>query len=257
MSTTFAVIKDVAGVLAKETGKEIVREVLEILREEGIEYAREKIDEIKSAKKRIEDYSEMYSESSLIRDELEIAKSNPDTRRALLARIESDGKGNTIKENSLKGRMNEKERIADLAPYANIETEKVYKRNRVDIIGEARQPIGFTELKDRPDGIYLKDMYINKGESFAMECKDGDLRYLQNNLKDIRSQVIAGKELSKGKSLLQITPENFRDLKEMPIEKQREFLNKINDAGGQVIIMGTDPKTRIKAAKKAMKSINW
>ena len=246
--------------------KELVKEAtIPAMNEVSINALKESVQQsIQEGVKKVSDinmqnatnYAQQYLENKGIREKLSIANRNPEVRGALLNMLDGSGVGNGP-ESKLKGALNECERFADLKSFADIKKEIPFGNNRIDLLCDSQKPIKFTGLSlNERNGVYLKDFNIRPNQKFAIECKDGDFtKYILKELPHILEQVKAGKELSGGISLLQLTPRNFEALKGLPIDMQKDFFQKITDAGGKVIVCGTDSSTRMQAIMTAMKMV--
>lgn len=240
--------KEVVKDTAKEATKKVLRETSHKLTDASKEVAKKNME----TSQKISEYAKQYrsGDSKSIAQKLETARKNPETRRALFNALESDSK--------LKGTLNEQERIADFKNHcSNLRTE-VYStdgKNRIDILGETKTPIRFTELccNDR-QGLYTKNILLPKGEAFAYECKDGSLNYLKTDLPHIAQQVKAGRELSGGQSFLQITPKVFNELKAIPLAEQKSFVDTFQKQGGRLVVDGTSSQIRTKSIREALKN---
>ena len=163
-------------------------------------------------------------------NEIEAAKTNPETLRALYNKME-------INPNII-GQSGEYCSQKILEGYGEVQNQIPSGSNKIDFgIEKTTSNIEFNELQNVNGQLEINNTYLPKNSSLAMEVKNGSFDYFRNQVNGSGShlleQIKAGaKEFNN--SFVGINKDLEKSLMANP-DRALPLLEKINDAGGKLV----------------------
>lgn len=212
---------------AVEKTAEIANEIAKQLEKERITTSVKEASEITKRILNPTDINKTKSYKAMFND-IETAKSNPETLRALYNKIENG--------NKFKGDFGEYFAKKNLERFGEVKSEIPSGSNRIDFgIEKATSNIKFKELQNVNGQLEINHTYLPKDSSLAMEVKNGSIDYLEQEIKNchLLEQIKAGaKEFNN--SFVGINKTLEKTLLANP-EKALHLIEKINQTGGKLV----------------------
>lgn len=225
--------------VAEKTVEQAVEKTVEIANEIAKHLENERITSAKEASdltNRIfnpTDIDKTKSYDAMFND-IEAAKTNPETLRALYNKIENG--------NKFKGDFGEYLAKKNIERFGEVKSQITSGSNRIDLgIEKTTSNIKLKELQNVNGQLEINNTYLPKNSSLAMEVKNGKIDYLTNEVNNghLLKQIEAGtKEFDN--SFVGINKEN---LMANP-DRALTLLEKINDAGGKLVTILPDITTQ-------------